>query len=242
MTYILLMVTVLGAALVQSTSGFGFGIVFMALTPLFLPYTMCTVLSVFTCLFLQIIMIIKLRHYIKWRPVIIPAIFAIVFSNIGVKVMIDINEKVMAIILGIFLWLLALYMIFIAPKVHLKQNVWTEATAGTISGFMTGMFAIGGPPMVAYYDTVFDEKLSYQGTIQTYFFINSLNTFIANIIYGNATMKMVPYAAISVIACLIGTVIGMRILNKISMQTVRKLAYIVMLAAGTYQLIKGIML
>lgn len=242
MEFILLFVTVMMAALVQSTSGFGFGIVFMAITPLFLPYTLSTTLSVFTCLFLQMSMIIKLRHHIQWKPVVIPAICAIIFSNIGVKMMVDIEAKTMAFILGSFLWVLAIYMIVIAPKVTLKQNIVTGAAAGTLSGFMTGMFAIGGPPMVAYYDTVFDDKLSYQGTLQMYFFINSFNTLLANIMYGNATKAMIPYACVSVTACLIGTFIGMKILNRISMKTVRKLAYIVMLCAGTYQLIKGMML
>ena len=40
-SYIALAVIVFGAALVQSTSGFGFGIVFMAIMPLILPYKEC---------------------------------------------------------------------------------------------------------------------------------------------------------------------------------------------------------
>lgn len=240
MTTILLFVTVIIAALVQSTSGFGFGIVFMAIVPLFLPYSTSTVLSVFTCLFLQITIIIKLWKHIQWRMVIIPAILAIIASNIGVKLMIDLPERVMALVLGIFLWLLAIYMIFIAPKVHLKKNIWTEVGAGALSGFMTGMFAIGGPPMVAYYDAVFDDKLQYQGTIQTYFFINSLGTVFANVMAGNLNRNMIPSMVVSVVAVLIGTFIGVKILDKISMTTVRRLAYIVMLVAGTYQLCKGI--
>ena len=242
MTTILLFLTVIAAALVQSTSGFGFGIVFMAIVPLFLPYSMSTVLSVMTCLFLQITVIIKLWHHIQWKMVVVPAIIAIIASNLGVRLMVDLPEKTMALFLGVFLWLLALYMIFIAPKVHLKKNIVTEVSAGAISGFMTGMFAIGGPPMVAYYDAVFEDKLAYQGTIQTYFFINSLGTVFANIMAGNVTMSLLPSLAVSVTAVIIGTFIGMKILHGISMQTVRRIAYFVMLLAGTYQLFRGFFL
>lgn len=242
MTTLLLFLTVIAAALVQSTSGFGFGIVFMAIVPLFLPYSMSTVLSVFTCLFLQITIIIRLRKHIQWQLVIIPSIVAVIASNLGVKVMIDLPEKMMALILGIFLWILALYMIFIAPHIHLKKNIVTEVGAGALSGFMTGMFAIGGPPMVAYYDSLFEDKLAYQSTIQVYFFVNSIGTLIANIMSGNLTTALIPNMMVSVTAVIVGTMIGVRILDKISMQTVRRLAYIVMLMAGTYQLCRGLFL
>lgn len=242
MTTLLLFLTVIAAALVQSTSGFGFGIVFMAIVPLFLPYSMSTVLSVFTCLFLQITIIIRLRKHIQWQLVIIPSIVAVIASNLGVKVMVDLPEKMMALILGIFLWILALYMIFIAPHIHLKKNIVTEVGAGALSGFMTGMFAIGGPPMVAYYDSLFEDKLAYQSTIQVYFFVNSIGTLIANIMSGNLTTALIPNIMVSVTAVIVGTMIGVRILDKISMQTVRRLAYIVMLMAGTYQLCRGLFL
>lgn len=242
MTTLLLFLTVIAAALVQSTSGFGFGIVFMAIVPLFLPYSMSTVLSVFTCLFLQITIIIRLRKHIQWQLVIIPSIVAVIASNLGVKVMVDLPEKMMALILGIFLWILALYMIFIAPHIHLKKNIVTEVGAGALSGFMTGMFAIGGPPMVAYYDSLFEDKLAYQSTIQVYFFVNSIGTLIANIMSGNLTTALIPNMMVSVTAVIVGTMIGVRILDKISMQTVRRLAYIVMLMAGTYQLCRGLFL
>lgn len=45
---------------------------------------------------------------------------------------------------------------------------------------------------------------------------------------------------ICMISCLLGTIVGMRLLHKISMKTVRKAAYIVMLLAGCYMLYKGI--
>lgn len=238
----LLALVVFIAAITQSTSGFGFGIVFMAVIPLFWPYKECTVLSMITCLFLQIITIIRLHKHIKWRMVIFPAIGAFIGTFIGVHLMININPRLMNLILGLFLWALAIYMIFISKRIHLKQGVPTELSMGFIGGFMGGMFAVGGPPMVAYYDSVIDEPLTYQATIQTYFMLTTLSNIFNNFLCGNVTAKLITPLCITLISCLLGTLVGIKILHKVSMQVIRKLAYAVMICAGTYDLIKAIFL
>ena len=154
LSYLMLAIIVFIAALVQSTSGFGFGIIFMAIMPLILPYKECNVLTLATVLCLQVYTVIKFRQHINYRMVIVPAIAALIFGSIGVHLMISMSGTAMNFVLGIFLWGLAFYLIFLASRVHLKKNPITGFFAGSFGGFMDGMFAIGGPPMVAYFDSV----------------------------------------------------------------------------------------
>lgn len=239
----LMMVVVFIAAIVQSTSGFGFGIVCMAILPIIIPYKQATVLVLVTCLFLQLITIIRLRHYIRWKLILLPALGAIVCGSLSVRLMLGLSEHVMSIILGLFLWILALYLMLIAPKVQLKShNPWIGLVAGSIGGFMDGMFTIGGPPMVAYFDSIVDEPKIYQASLQTYFLLTTMNVIINNIICGNFTTALIEPACFTLTACLVGTLVGMKILDKISMTGVRKLAYLVMMAAGTYNLFKAFFL
>ena len=92
--------------------------------------------------------------------VIFPAIGAFVGGTIGVHLMVNLSTHIIDIVLGVFLWSLALYMIFLSPRVHLNV-VWpVELSMGLIGGFMGGMFSVGGPPMVAYYDSVVDDPLT----------------------------------------------------------------------------------
>lgn len=236
---LIMMVVVFLAAIVQSTSGFGFGIVCMAVLPIIIPYKQATVLVLITCLFLQVITIIRLRKFIHWRLILLPAIGAIVCGSFSVRLMLGLSEQVMHIILGAFLWILALYLMLIAPKVHLKShNPFIGLLAGSIGGFMDGMFTIGGPPMVAYFDSVVEEPRVYQASLQTYFFLTTFNVIINNIVCGNFTTKLVEPAIFTLTACFIGTMVGMKILDKISMKVVRKIAYCVMMVAGTYNLIQ----
>ena len=105
---------------------------------------------------------------------------------------------------------------------------------------MQSMFAAGGPPIVAYYNSIIDNPLTYQATVQTYFITTTLTILITDFSKGYLTGNLVLPGIICMISCLLGTIVGMRLLHKISMKTVRKAAYIVMLLAGCYMLYKGI--
>lgn len=227
------------SALIQITGGFGFGSLFVPFVALLIPYKDATMISVLTCMFLQITVVIRYFKKIQWDSIIVPALVSFITTSIGVHLMVSFSSSTMAILLGIFLWILALYLIFISPRVHLSKNIPTKVAVGALSGFTGGMFAVGGPPMVAYYNSVIDDSITYQATIQTYFFITSIVILINDLMYTKFTVKLAGLSVASVFGCLIGTFIGTKILNKISMTTVRKIAYTVMILAGTYNLIKG---
>lgn len=238
MTYLLLGIVVFIAAIIQSTSGFGFGIFSMALLPLFLPYKEANILTLITVFCLQLFTIIKFRKHINFKLVITPGIAAIIFGSIGVHLMLNLSSAVMDLILGIFLCSLAFYMIFIANRIHLKKSIFNGFLAGSFGGFMDGMFAIGGPPMVAYFDSIIKSPIEYQATLQLYFLITTVNVILNNIFCGNLTSSLIAPLSISIICCLVATSIGIHFTQKISMKIVRRLAYTVMIFAGIYHFIK----
>lgn len=236
---LLMVIVVFIAAIVQSTSGFGFGIVCTAILPMVMPYKQAVPLILLTCMFLQVVVMVRLWKHISWKLLILPAVGSIICSSISVNFMLGLSDRTLHLILGIFLWVLALYMIFLAPKVKLKgDNPWIGLVAGSLSGFMSGMFTIGGPPMVAYFDAIVDDSLTYQSTLQVYFFLTCSSTLVNNILHGNFTSSLVLPACFTVVSCLVGTLVGMKILHKISMSMVRRLAYLMMMVAGTYNLIQ----
>lgn len=102
-------------------------------------------------------------------------------SYLGIRLMVHFSSRSMAVFLRIFLWNLAIYLIFLALKIQLQKSPIAEITVGVISGFTGGMFAVGEPPMVAYYDSVIDDSITYQATIQTFFFLTSLAMVIEDL-------------------------------------------------------------
>lgn len=153
---------------------------------------------------------------------------------------VGLSSKLINILLGCFLWILEIYLVFFASRVKLKRNMWTEISVGAIGEFTGGAFAVGGPPMVAYYDSVIDDPENYQATIQAFFFLALAAVIIKDLLCIHFTKTVGLLTMFAIFGCLIGTFVGIHILQKISMETVRKIAYSIMLLAGTYDLIKGI--
>lgn len=241
LNFMIIALITFAAALVQCTSGFGFGMVFMAVIPAIglIDYKECAVISIIASMVLQFFAIIRLWRHINWKQVLLPVIPAFICGAIGVHVMVGLPQQTIDLILGIFLWALAAYMIFIAPRIVLSRNAATGLTAGAVSGIMGGLFAISGAPIAAYYDAVVDEPLEYQGTIQTFFFITSINLIVNDFLNGNLTVAMGTPTIIAIIACLLGTWVGLKIMQRLSMAGVRRITYCVMLVAGLYYLAKG---
>lgn len=237
-----ILITLIGlcAAIIQTTGGFGFGSLFVPIVSLVVAYRYATFISIITCIFLQLTVIIKYFKKIQWNLVIIPTIISFFTSYVGIRMMTGFSQRTMTILLGIFLWVLAIYLIFFAPKIQLKKDFKAELFVGGLSGFTGGMFAVGGPPMVAYYDSVIDDPTTYQATIQTFFFFTSIAMVAEDVACIHPSFYIAKLSFFGIFGCLIGTFIGTKILQKISMQTVRKIAYLVMLIAGSYNLIKGI--
>ena len=92
---------------------------------------------------------------------------------------------------------------------------------------MGGMFTLVGPPIVTYYDSIIDDSIEYQATTQTFFFFTCIILFINNILYVKLTSHLLLLAFMAIGGCLIGTYIGTKILQKISMKIVRRFAYII---------------
>lgn len=239
-TYLILIGVIFVAAIVQELSGFGFGTLAMAILPIFLAYKTCNMLVLSASLLIEIYTIIKLFKYIQWKLVIIPTFVSVIISILGTHLMLGLSTKTLSIIMACFLWIMAGYLSLIAPKLKVSANLFTGLIAGGLGGFMQSMFAAGGPPIVAYYNSIIDNPLTYQATVQTYFITTTLTILITDFSKGYLTGNLVFPGIICMISCLLGTIVGMRLLHKISMKTVRKAAYIVMLLAGCYMLYKGI--
>ncbi|MBR5001419.1 MAG: sulfite exporter TauE/SafE family protein, partial [Firmicutes bacterium] len=77
----------LGASLLQSVSGFGFGIVFMALTPLFIPYTISVGISTILSGTLNLVILKRCWRDIDWKQLWLPVLFCLCGSSIGTFMM-----------------------------------------------------------------------------------------------------------------------------------------------------------
>ena len=91
--------------------------------------------------------------------------------------------------------------------------------------------------MVLYYLTALQSKEEYLGTIQAYFLLTGLYTFVLRLIKGIYTAELVPLTLIGLVCILFGGAIGKRIVNRLPADLMRKIVYVFLAITGIVNLI-----
>ena len=107
MTSILLLLTSFFSAFIQSTTGFGYAIMFMAITPYFLDYNVASVLSLATSPVGNVANVVKRFKRVNWKQVIIPMLFATASTYIAIELTKNVELSTMRRVLGCLLFFLA---------------------------------------------------------------------------------------------------------------------------------------
>jgi uncharacterized membrane protein YfcA len=141
--------------------------------------------------------------------------------------------------LGLFLVLVALYLLFIAKRISIKPSFGKAITAGSISGFFGGIFNIEGPPLVVYYLFAGKDKYEYNATIQFTFFTAALFRTILNVSNGNISSDIWLSLAAGISGLLAGIMPGIYIFRKINTSKLNSIIYISIAVIGILIIIQG---
>lgn len=238
-TLALLFLTSAVSIFIQSTTGFGYGILFMAISPYFLPYAVAQVLNMSTSPIGNFINVSRRYTKINWRQVLVPLAFSTVACYISLEVATHIDTASMRRALGAVLFLLAIWFVFFSKKVKIRPTFLNGSIAGFISGIMTGLFAISGPPVVVYYLSALEDKEEYMATIQSYFMGNSLLTLLMRFLNGTFP----AFSPLWYCACLagmaVGVLFGIKFYKRLNGDMMKKYVYGFMAISGLIILIKG---
>ena len=142
------------AAAVQSLAGFGFALVAIALLPFFLDLQLAIPLVLVMCLLNSVGLWIYYRASFSWKAIAPLVLSALVFIPVGLAGLHYVPEAAARKVLGSFIVLYVTYDIlrlvfpvFAMPP--LESSRWAYLF-GAVSGFLTGAFTTGGPPLVMY--------------------------------------------------------------------------------------------
>lgn len=239
MSYVLVALIALVGSFVQAASGFGYAIICMALWPLLLPFRTASIIEVLTAFAMVVYIALKLRKSINWRVLLWPVLTSMAASTLGVFTLMASTESLLRRILGGVLICLGVYFIFFSDRLRLRPTRLTGMIAGLVSGFCGGLFNIGGPPMVAYFLAVTDDKLEYNATLQCYFCATTIYIFLVHLVMGNVTGQVMQYSGAALVGVVVGTGGGMALFRRMSMAGIRKFVYAFMTVAGLSLAILG---
>lgn len=235
---LLLLLFALGAAFVQRTTGFGFGIFIMTMLPYLLPsYGEATALSGLLAMVTSSIIVFKNRQHIVWRNLIPILCVFLVFSVVAIEFLSIMRRDTLHVILGITLIAASLYFWFFSDRIKVRPTIVTQASLGTLSGFMGGFFGMQGPPAVLYFLSVSDTKEKYIALTQTYFLIGNLMMTCYRFHAGFVSDVVLRSWMIAIPAVLLGTYVGNIVYKHLQMPLLRKIVYIYIGLSGVLALL-----
>ena len=224
------------SSLVQSSCGFGYGIVSVAALPFVLPYPQAVALSTMCAGVMSVIVAFrnrgKLRMDVLWPCTLASSIIvaaAVIFS-------VGKSNVVLMRILGALLILLSLYFFFFSEKVRVKPTIVNGLIFGVISGAGAGFFGIGGPPVVIFLLSALDNKDEYRSTISIHFICNAAIATTMRQINGIITPQLLQTSALSVIPILLGIWADGYFFRLMNEKTLRRVIYVFMAVSGVIML------
>lgn len=227
-------------AFTQRVSGFGYGIIVMMVFPHLISYGAANTLSGIISLFSAAYVAFTMRKHIKFSQLPIPLVTYTLLNYLSTRFVATADTSLLKRILGGALIVLSIYFFIFSKKIKLKPSIPSALGAGAVSGTMSGLFAMGGPPMVLYFVSTNSESTDdYLGTIQAFFALSNIISTTVRISNGLFTSEVVIMLLPALLGMLIGNFVGRRVYRGLRPDVIKKCVYAFMAISGAATLILG---
>lgn len=236
MTGLLLFAIVLLAALLQTTSGFGFALLAMPLVALVIGVKEAAPLVALVGWTLYAVNLVRYRRGLDWRVLLPLAVAAALGVPLGVWALSNLNEDIVKSALGVSLIAYALYSLWRPQTEPLRSELWAYP-AGFLAGILGGAFNTPGPPVIVYGNLRQWPRDLFRSTLQALFLFSSSLVIVSHIAAGNLTFATIPTYLLLIPALLLGVWAGSAIDRRISNERFRGLVLALIFATGALMLV-----
>ena len=143
-------------------------------------------------------------------------------------------------ILALFLIVSGVIFLIMESHVVIQWPSWCAPLVGVLSGFLSGMFGTGGPPLIFYYQLSGMKKQAFRGHLMTIFLIMALVRYTAYSFSGLITTARFISAIYVFPAILLGIWLGNSIHIQISERGFRKMISVALIVIGMILLLKQV--
>lgn len=198
---------IIGAGVVRGYTGFGFTMI-CAITLAFIyppsmitPLVLCLDLTASTWLFL------KARKLVDWRGLKILILSSMMAVPIGSLVLTSIPVNYLRIFIALTILLLCTGLL-LKKQAHTTNRCGATFGIGMLSGFLTGVAAIGGPPVILFYLSSNRSVSISRASMIAYFLVIECVALVSCFWYGLLDGQTLVFSAKMLVPLGIGLWIG----------------------------------
>ena len=236
MDTILFLAIILAAAILQTSTGFGFSILATPFLLIIFEPNEAIQINLLLSLLISGALIKKIfkdADFEILKRFLIGSVIGLPFGMV-IFLTIDINK----LKLGISLMILGL-TIMLMLRFRIKQNKKRDLIVGGLSGFLTTSIGMPGPPLLLYFSGTDTHKEKLRATtLAFYLFIYSISLII-QVIFAGTSKTVCVSSGVALPLVLVGLYLGQRLFKWINQKLFRIVTYIILLFTGIYLIIES---
>lgn len=235
---LLTIATITLSSFVQSVTGFGFGLVAMALLPLFLSFNSAYFVLMIPNLVVCLVNFAANRRHFRWRQGLGLIIGSCLAVPLGFYFMIHIKSEWLMRGLGLLICLFSASELLMAKRRPLRLPENLGVPMGLVSGSLSGAFNMGGPPAIAY---VYSQSWTKEHTVallQVVFGTSSVIRLFLMQGAGMITADLLRVSLFAIVPLLLAILAGNQLLRKMQHQHLRRVVFLFLLVIGVKYLFK----
>jgi uncharacterized membrane protein YfcA len=231
--------TTLAASFISGLSGFGFGLVAMALLPLLLGVKLANAFVSFCSLAIFATLTIPLRKHIAWRTLLPLLAGTAPGVPLGIYGLVNLPEPLLLKILAGFILSYVVFALLTQKREHFHIDRRWGYLAGLIGGIISGALSAGGPPAIMYCYSLDLGKREFRATLQVYFVLMILYKipmlYIAGLLVPELWRTLLYYSPFVAV----GTAGGMLLFRRLSDRWFRRVVLILLTAFAVVMFVKS---
>lgn len=219
------------AGFLQGMTSFGFSLIALPLLTLIHDLQLIVPVLVIYSLIMNSTILIRLWREIRFREISWIAVFGILFTPIGMQILIFVDDTWLKLWVGIFIFIFSTLLWF-NRKFPIRDSKAGFFLIGALSGILNGSVSLSGPPLVLFMTNRGMEKQSFRASLTFYFWILNLMTIPTFYLGGLITSGTLSFSLRYVVFLIVGVIAGVEAGNRIKEAYFRRLVMLVLMALG----------
>ncbi|WP_077618354.1 sulfite exporter TauE/SafE family protein [Bacillus sinesaloumensis] len=235
--WIILILIVLIASFLQTSTGYGFSIIGTPFLLLLYPAHTAIQVNIILSICLSTFMIFKIRKEIDTSLLIRLIKGSIAGLIVGIFIYLFLDIQLLKIIVGALILILTILLIL---KWTINRTSNRDLLTGGISGLLTTSIGVPGPPLLLYFSGARIDKTTLRSTTLAYYLFVYFASLVMQISFGGTTKETWISSLLAIPPLFAGILLGQLFFKWISQKTFRMITYVILIFTGGYLLLTSL--
>lgn len=233
------LIVIFSAGLIQGVTSFGFSLLTLPILGAFVPLKIIVPMLIIYSLIMNSMILYKIKGHVNIKKIYLLIISAVIATPIGANLLINLNENILKIIVGIIVSVSAISFYF-GYKIKINNEKLAYIPVGILSGLLNGSVSLSGPPIILFLTNQGVSKQIFRATLTAYFWILNIMTIITFLYKRLITYEVLKFTVYLLPALIISVMIGIKLGNKVKEKMFKKITTILIILMGILSIISGI--